>query len=34
MSKARTILIGLAGYLVTAAALLGQSLALGAPPFA
>jgi hypothetical protein len=34
MSKARTILIGLAGYLVTTAALLGQSPAAGAPPFA
>jgi hypothetical protein len=34
MSRARAILIGLAGYLVTAVALLGHSLAAGAPPFA
>lgn len=34
LTTARTIVIGLAGYLVTAAALLGQSLAAGAPPFA
>ena len=34
MTYARTILIGLAGYLVTAAALIGQSLAAGTAPFA
>ncbi len=34
MTNARTILIGLAGYLVTAAALIGHSLAAGTTPFA
>jgi len=34
MTTARTILIGLAGYLITAAAMLGQSLAAGTQPFA
>lgn len=34
MTGMRTWLIGLAGYLVTAAALLGHSALAGAPPFA
>jgi hypothetical protein len=34
MTTARTILIGLAGYLVTALALLGHSAIVHAPPFA
>jgi len=34
MSRARAILIGIAGYLVTAAGLLGRSALAGAPPFA
>lgn len=34
MTAKRTILIGLAGYLVTAMALLGQSALASAPPFA
>jgi hypothetical protein len=34
MTNARTILIGLAGYLVTAAALIGRSFAAGTAPFA
>lgn len=34
MTTTRTFLIGLAGYLVTAAALLGRSAVAGAPPFA
>ena len=34
MSAARSLLIALAGYLVTAAAMLGHSAAIGAPPFA
>jgi hypothetical protein len=34
MTTARTLLIALAGYLVTAAALLGNSAIAGAPPFA
>jgi hypothetical protein len=34
MTDARTILIGPAGYLVTAAALISRSLAAGTAPFA
>ena len=34
MSTARTVLVGLAGFLVTALAILGQSALAGAPPFA
>lgn len=34
MIRMRSWLIGLAGYLVTAAALLGHSAFAGAPPFA
>lgn len=34
MTARRTIMVGLAGYLITAMALLSQSLAAGAPPFA
>jgi hypothetical protein len=34
MTHTRTILFGLAAYLVTAAALIGWSIALGTAPFA
>lgn len=34
MTTLRTILTGIAGYLVTAAALLAQSIAAGTAPFA
>jgi hypothetical protein len=34
VTTARTLLIGLAGYLVTAVALLGHSAIVGTPPFA
>ena len=34
MTAARTLLVALAGYLVTAVALLGHSAIIGAPPFA
>lgn len=34
MSATRTFLVGLAGFLVTAVGILGQSALAGAPPFA
>ena len=34
MTDRRSLLVALAGYLVTAAALLGHSAIVGAPPFA
>ena len=34
MTAGRSLLVALAGYLITAAALLGRSAIAGAPPFA